>query len=288
MNPVLLHILILWGVLALGLGTLWFLSRLGVSLAGLPYAGVFGFIGAAFGVVVGMTTFFASQHYAAVRTAAQDEASQLATVVAMSGAFPARPGSLIRRQLYCYVTDVIEDEWPAMRAGDERGSPKVDRRLRALYGELLRVGRPEPPEPGTWYSTAVRAAIDASQDRQQRLLLGARAQIPDAMWGLIYFGAALMVVFTFFFHVEGRRQLIWMTVAVILMLTALTGVLAGLDYPTQRPLGVGPDAMRTEQARLGEARRLTNPRNFCRGVPTPPASRGLPRTWPGHTRTFTA
>jgi hypothetical protein len=65
-NPVVLHVLILWGVLAVALGTLWLLSRLGVSLAGLPYAGVFGFIGAAFGVVVGLTTFFASEHYAAV------------------------------------------------------------------------------------------------------------------------------------------------------------------------------------------------------------------------------
>ena len=269
MNPVLLHLLILSGVLAGALGMLWLLNRLGVSLAGLPSAGVFGFIGAAFGVVVGMTTFFASQHYASVRTAAQDEASQVATVVAMSGSFPVRTGSSVRRQLYCYVTDVINDEWPAMRAGDERGSPKVDGRLRALYRELLRVGRPEAPEPRNWYSTAVSAAIDASQDRQQRLLLGARAQIPDAMWALIYFGAALMVVFTFFFHVEGRRQLVWMTVAVIAMLTALTGVLAGLDHPALRPLGVGPDAMRTEQARLGEALRLTDPRAFCRRVPIP-------------------
>jgi hypothetical protein len=41
-NPVVLPVLILWGVLAVALGTLWLLSRLGVSLAGLPYAGVFG------------------------------------------------------------------------------------------------------------------------------------------------------------------------------------------------------------------------------------------------------
>jgi VIT1/CCC1 family predicted Fe2+/Mn2+ transporter len=264
--------LILWAVLAVALAMLWLLSRLGVSLAGLPSAGVFGFIGAAFGVVVGMTTFFASQHYASVRTSAQDEATHVATVVAMSGSFSVRAGSAVRRQLYCYVTDVIDDEWPAMRAGDERGSRKVDGRLRALYRELLRVGRPEAPEPRNWYSTAVSAAIDASQDRQQRLLLGARAQIPDAMWALIYFGAALMVVFTFFFHVEGRRQLVWMTVAVVVMLTALTGVLAGLDHPTLRPFGVAPDAMRTEQARLGEALRLTDARAFCRRVPTPRAT----------------
>jgi hypothetical protein len=252
MNSVLLHVLILWAVLAVSLGLLWLLSQLGVSLAPLPSTGVFGFIGAAFGVVVGLTVFFASQHYTAVNTAAQGEATQLATIDALSGAFPARAGSLIRRDLYCYVTDVIDDEWPTMEGGDERGSPRVDARLGALYGELLQVGRPKVPDPSDWYTSAVSAGITAVQDRGQRLLLGARAQIPNALWALIYFGAALMVVFALFFHMESRRQMVWMTVAVIIMLTVLTGVLAALDHPTQRPFGIGPDAMRTLQARLSE------------------------------------
>jgi len=252
MNSVLLHVLILLAVLAAALGLLWLLRQLKVSLAPLPYAGVFGFIGAAFGVVLGLTVYFASQHYMTVRTATQGEATQLSTISAMSGAFPARAGSLIRRDVYCYVTDVINDEWPAMEDGDERGSPKVDARLGALYHELLQVGRPNAPEPSTWYSNAVSAAITAAQDRGQRLLLGARAQVPVALWVLIYFGAALMVVFALFFHMESRRQLVWMTVAVIIMLTVLTGVLAALDHPTQRPFGIGPNAMRVLQARLSQ------------------------------------
>jgi len=268
----LLHVLILWAVVAVALGPLWLLRKLGVTLAPLPYAGVFGFIGAAFGVVVGLMVFFASQHYTAVNTAAQEEATQLATIDAVSGAFPARAGSLLRRDLYCYVTDVIHDEWPAMGGGDDRGSPKVDARLAALYSELLRVGRPNVPEPVYWYSSAVTAGITAGQDRGHRLLLGARAQIPDALWTLIYVGAALMVVFAVFFHLEGRRQLVWMTVAVIIMLTALTGVLAALDHPTARPFGIGPHAMRVLQARLGEGLGfpLTDPPLLFRHVLTPP------------------
>ena len=251
MNSVLLHVLILWAVVAVVLGLLWLLRKLGVSLAPLPGAGVFGFIGAAFGVVVGLTVFFASQHYT--------EATQLATIDAVSGAFPARAGSLLRRDLYCYVTDVIHDEWPAMGGGDDRGSPKVDARLDALYGDLVRVGRPNVPAPSYWYSSAVTAGVTAGQDRGHRLLLGARAQIPDALWGLIYVGAALMVVFAVFFHLAGRRQLVWMTAAVIIMLTALTGVLAALDHPTERPFGIGPRAMRVLQARLSEGLGFRSP-----------------------------
>ena len=117
MNSVLLHLLILWAVLAAALGLLWLLKQLGVSLAPLPYAGVFGFIGAAFGVLLGLMVFFASQHYMTVRTAAQGEATQLGTIDAMSGAFPASAGSVVRRDLYCYVTEVIDAEWPAMEGG---------------------------------------------------------------------------------------------------------------------------------------------------------------------------
>ena len=134
------------------------------------------------------------------------------------------------------------------------------------------VGRMNP-QPSTWYSNAVTAGIEAGQDRGTRLLLGARGQIPNALWGLIYFGAGLMAVFAVFFHVESRHQLIWMTVAVVVMLTVLTGVLAGLDHPSQRPFGVGPNAMRVLQVRLADVLGLrgTNPLEFCRTVPTAPA-----------------
>jgi hypothetical protein len=275
MNSVLLHVLILWAVVAAVIAVLWLAGRARGGLQGLPYAGIFGFIGAAFGVVVGLTTFFASQHYAAVRSAAQSEATDMTTIVAMSGAFRPQDAAAMRRQLYCYATDVVDDEWPRMRAGKDGGSPEVEARIRAVYLELLRIGRPNAPQPTNWYSSAVDAGVHVAQDRQQRLLLGARPQIPNDLWVLIYVGSALMVVFSFFFHKEGRRQLVWMTVAVVVMLTAITGVLAGLDHPTLAPFGVQPDAMRREQARLGEALGIPAARasGLCARLPTPPATR---------------
>ena len=271
MSAVVVQVLILWAVLAAALGTLWLLKLCGVGLAPLQNAGVFGFIGSALGVVIGLTTFFASQHYAAVRSAEQTEATKLATLVAMSGSFPARSGMFVRRETYCYVTDIIDWEWPAMQRGDEHGSPQVDGRLQVLYQELLRVGRMNP-QPSTWYSNAVTAGIDATQDRGTRLLLGARGQIPDALWGLIYFGAGLMAVFAVFFHMQNRHHLIWMTLAVLVILTVLIGAIAGLDHPAQRPFGLGPNAMRILQVRLADRLGLggTNPLVFCRTVPTVP------------------
>src|SRR3954466_8438327 len=120
MNPMLLHLLILWAVVAAVLGTIFLITRGGMEFEGLRYAGIFGFIGAAFGVVIGMTTFFASQHYADVRKAAQQEATSLGDVAALSRSFPRREGQALRDQLFCYATEVIDQEWTA---ADPEGTP---------------------------------------------------------------------------------------------------------------------------------------------------------------------
>jgi hypothetical protein len=268
MSSVLLHLLILSAVIVAAIAALRMAPRLGLQFDALPFAGVFGFVGAAFGIVLGMTTFFASQHYAGFRQAAQSEATSLGNAAAMSGAFPRGSGDAVRRQIYCYATDVIEQEWPHM-ASDNHGLPIVEARQAAAYIVLLRVGRGDP-RPTTWYSNAVGASLRAGENRQHRLLLS-QPQIPEMLWILIYVGAALTILFTFFFHLKSRRQLAGMMAAVIVMLTAIVAALATLDAPTQGPLGLQPDAMRAEQRLLADtiSPRPKDPARYCRAVPTP-------------------
>src|SRR4051794_30681654 len=244
MSPVVVHVLILWGVVVASVAALWAVGRVGLQIKELPFAGVFGFVGAAFGIVLGMTTFFASQHYANLREAAQSEATTLGNVAAMSGSFAPKQGNALRRQIYCYATDVINEEWPEM-GSHERGAPIVERRQRAAYLLLLQVGHSEP-RPVTWYANAVGGSLRVGEDRQRRLLLS-QPQIPGNLWILIYVGAALTILFTVFFHLKSRRQLGGMMAAVIVMLTAITAVLAGPDAPTGGPPSLQPGANRAAQ-----------------------------------------
>ena len=268
MSSIVVHVLILWAVIVTAIVALRVVRRLGLQLDALPFAGVFGFVGAAFGIVLGMTTFFASQHYAGFRAAAQSEATSLGNVAAMSGSFAPRTGNAVRRQIYCYATDVIEQEWPHM-AVDNHGLPIVEGRESAAYIDLLRVGRGDP-RPANWYANAVGSSLRAGENRQHRLLLS-QPQIPVMLWILIYVGAALTVLFTYFFHLASRRQLAGMMTAVIVMLTAIVAALATLDAPTQGPLGLQPDAMRAERRLLAEIISPTpaNPTRYCRALPTP-------------------
>jgi hypothetical protein len=266
MSPILLHLLILWAVIAVVLIVIFTIHSRGRPFKGLRYAGIFGFVGAAFGVIIGMTTFFASQHYSNVSQAAAREATAVGDVAAMSGSFPQRDGAAIRAQLYCYASDVINDEWPR---NSDKGSPTVEGRERALYVLLLNVGR-QNPKPSSWYSTALSSSITVGEQRQDRLLQSS-PQIPVPLWILLFAGAALIVVFAFFFHLEGRGQLFGMTVAVILMLTAVVAVLAGLDSPTEGPFGQKPDAMTSVRAGLAKdlPPAALNAKAFCAKLPVP-------------------
>jgi hypothetical protein len=264
MNSVLLHLLILWVVIAGTLGAIFVATRAGVTFKGLRPTDIFAFVGATFGVIIGLTTFFASEHYSDLEATAQHEATSLGDVVALSGSFPLVEGARLRGQLLCYATDVIDDEWSKT---DGIGSRSVDDRQSAAYALLLRIGR-QDPEPEIWYSNALRASLDTADQRQQRVLLS-QPQIPVLLWFLLYVGAALIVLFVCFFHLDRRAHLAGMIVAVVLVLSAVFGVLAGLDTPTEGPLGLDPEAMDAEQTLISQSVDTggQSPKAFCEGLP---------------------
>jgi Protein of unknown function (DUF4239) len=272
MNSVLVHLLILWGVVALAVAVLLLAPRLGLELREVRHGGVFGFVGAAFGIVLGMTTFFVTQHYADLRTAAQREATSLGDVVAMTSTFPTRDRIAVSAQAYCYATDVIDREWPNM-AHDENGATIVDGRQRAIYLELLKVGRRHVPRPTNWYWNAITSSLEGGDARQQRLLFS-QPDVPSVLWILVYVGSGLVVLFAYFFHRESPKQMAGMLAAVVVMLTAIVGTLGALDAPTEEPVALKPEAMHAEQELLAQVVHV-NPENaarFCRALPTPPAA----------------
>src|SRR3954447_5702025 len=187
MSSALGYVLILWGVVA-GAGAVIFVLRRTGVMAEPPrtIAGI-NIIGASYGLVLGLMTFFASQHQSAFRDAAQDEATAVAQGYVMVRSVPAGDVRVARSQEYCYAEDVIDREWPEMGRGNAKGDPAVDAREAALYGILLRAGL-DTPRPRVWYQNAVSTALDAGQDRLKRLQQSER-QIPDGIWVLIYFGA---------------------------------------------------------------------------------------------------
>ena len=267
MGPVLGYVVILWGVVVLAGLVIFVVRRLG-WMGPLSREVAVGFIGGSYGILLGLLTFHGLQHVTSFRDVAQDEAAEIAQASALTGAFPLREGSAARRQLYCYATDVIDRDWPAMAHGVKQGAPIVERRESAIYDILLQVGRSHP-QPLNWYDKGFDASLQAGKDRLKRLLLSQR-QFPAGMWVLIYMGALLMLVLIAWYHWSSRRQAVAMLGASILILTAIVAVLAGFDAPANAPFEVRPTAM--EQTRALMERQIgtiADPTAFCRALPAP-------------------
>jgi hypothetical protein len=270
MNSVLLHLLILWAVIAGTLGAMFIATRVRVKFSGLRPTDTFAFVGATFGIVIGLTTFFASEHYSDLRGTAEAEATSLSDFAALSGSFPPREGGQLRAQLLCYATDVIDDEWATT---DGLGAQSVDGRVAAAHVLLLRTGL-HNPQPESWYTRALSAGIDVGDRRDQRLRL-TEPQIPGSLWFLLYVGSALSLFFVVLFHLANRAHLVAMILAVSLMLSTVFAVLAGLDSPTQGLFSLKPKAMTSAQTLIAQNvdTGSKSPKAFCDGLPVPSFAR---------------
>jgi hypothetical protein len=267
------HILILWAVIAATVAVIGVIARRR-TLHPPHGSGAIRFSAAAFGVILGLTTFFATGQVSSLTEAAQDEASSVGDLVIASGPFPLPIGTEVRRQAFCYANDVVEDDWPAMKDGHEFGARSVEARESAIYVAVLRAAHTHP-EPST-LNTAVSSGLELGRQRERRLLLN-QPQIPTELWVLIYVGSVIIFIFVFFDQIgygdkrASRGERVWTSLGVVLMLSAVIGVLAHLDRPTADPFGLQPKAMRHElQVLAGSIKGDTSdPEAFCRTVPVP-------------------
>jgi hypothetical protein len=269
MSSALGYVLILWAVVVVTGAVIFALRRTGVMAEPPRTIAGINLIGASYGLVLGLMTFFASQHQSAFRDTAQDEATAVAQGYVMARSLPGGDVRLARSQEYCYAEDVIDREWPEMGRGNAKGDPAVDAREAALYAILLRGGL-DTPKPKIWYQNAVSSALDAGQARLKRLQQSER-QIPDGIWVLIYFGAALLLVLIAWYHLARRRQGLALLTIFVLMLTAVVAVLAGLDTPARGPFKIEPTAMKQTRSLLGKDLGVSDPKRFCAALPAPAA-----------------
>jgi len=265
MGSVLGYVLILWGAVVVAGAVVLVLRRTGVMDAPPRTIAGVNLIGGAYGVVLGLMTFFASQHQSNFRGAAQDEATALGQGFVMAASMPPRDARAARSQEYCYAQAVIDREWPLMGRGDARGAPVIEAREASVYTILHRVGL-DQPRPKVWYQNAVSAALDTGRDRLKRLQLSER-EIPDGIWVLIYFGAVLLLVVIAWYHFTMRKQGIALLTITVLMLTAVVAVLSGLDTPARGAFKIEPTAMKQVRDLMGKDLGVRNPTAFCAALP---------------------
>jgi hypothetical protein len=239
---VIVHVLILWGVISAAAALGVVVHRRRTRDEAPEYQSALTFVGAAYGLLLGLLVAFAVGHYSDVRHESQAEATSLVALHDTVGVYPHETRDPLRHDLICYMRSIVDDEWPSMERGHDTETPRTLRfgdRVRAEVRNLPS----DDPKQGSAYGRAGALIADAGESRQ-RLLLFTEPEIPPALWVVIYVGAFLvflLVVAHYASRPAGRAVALG---SVAVLMTVVVGVLAALDQPFGVGARVHPAQMR--------------------------------------------
>lgn len=135
--------------------------------------------GTLFAVLLAFVTLAAFQTYNGAKTGAASEADAVLDMARTANLFRPHQRDQLRADLVCYGRAVVDQEWPAMRAGHP--SPVVDYWIgayRALFGSLTL----NSPREQLGFQDLLNLANTRTAGRQQRLSQ-ATPSVPTPLWG---------------------------------------------------------------------------------------------------------
>jgi hypothetical protein len=203
---------------------------------------VLGFVGSAYGLLLGLLVVFAVGHYSDARHRAQDEATSLVALYDTVAVYPRTVKDPFRRELVCYMRSIVSDEWPSM----ERGTRTEATRTGAFGDRVRKLTRELPlsnDRERSAYGRAVNQITDATESRQE-LLFFTEAEIPTPLWVVIYVGVFVFVLLIAVHYADHPRGRLIALGSVSLLLTVIVAVLTMLDRPFGAGVRLQPNEMR--------------------------------------------
>ena len=236
------HVLILWGVIGAAAAVAVVVHRRRSPEEAPEYQSVLSFVGAAYGLLLGLLVVFAVGHYNDVRHEAQMEATSLVAVFDTVDVYPPETSDHIQHDLVCYMRSIADNDWPSMQRGSQLESPRALTLGDRFRGDLRALPTDGPAQTSA-YGRAATLVTDADQSRQRLLFLTA-PEIPTALWVVIYVGAFLVFLLLAVHYAARQGGLLLVLGAVAVLMTVVIAVLGMLDQPFGVGIRVHPDQMR--------------------------------------------
>jgi hypothetical protein len=238
---VIVRVLILWAVIALAVALSVLAHQRAKSDESHDYQVALGFVGASYGLLLGLLVVFAVGHYSDTRREAQKEASSLVALWDTLDAYPPETRDAVRHDLICYMRAIVADDWPAMERGSRLEEPRT-----LVFGDRVRAGVRGLPldddRQRSAFGCASTLITDAGSSRQQ-LLFFTEPEIPIVLWVLIYVGAFLLVYLIGTHYADRPRGRFGALASVVALLTVVVVVLGMLDNPFAVGARVHPNSM---------------------------------------------
>lgn len=216
-------------------------------------SGVFGVLATGFALLLGFVIFLAFTKYDDSRAGAETEALVLGQQFETSQLMPPDVRTEFSGELVCYGRSVVHQEWPAMQAG--AASSAINPWSVALFRTLQTVD-PEKASEQSAYDAWLSQTSTREEGRRDRMH-AAEGIVPMPVWLVLFFSAALILLYMLFFADSGESKVVqaMMAGSVTAVMVATLLVLAALNHPFTDDIGgIRPVAMERTLAVMDEAR----------------------------------
>ena len=201
----------------------------------------FATIGVLYAVLIAFATNVVWQKLADADANVTEEAAGATTIYRLSQGLNQQTATALHEGMSNYLTSAIDREWPAMARGNAVEYRPTRLALDAVYSTLL------SSQPSTSREAAVVPEIlrqlDVITQARRARLIEADGIVPDVMWPVLFLGAVVTIVFTFFFGTQNLRAQTMMTVLLALLIFSELLIIVVVDYPFAGPIKVEPTAL---------------------------------------------
>ncbi len=145
-------------------------------------------------------------------------------------------GAISRALLKDYVKAVIDDEWRVMaRGGRSSRVQAVVEKMWALYADYS----PRTKTEEIFFNESVRKLNELGELRRSRLM-DASTGVHPLLWFVLIIGAAITIVFTFFFGAGDPKVQMVMVVFLATLLSLILFTILVLDFPFTGDMSILP------------------------------------------------
>jgi len=201
----------------------------------------FATLGVLYAVFLAFAIIVVWEKFSAAEADVVQEAGAATTIYRLSQGMDEKSGADIRGAVTAYLKTAIADDWPAMDHGVTGASRTARQALDAIYAAVLAA------EPAERTGNPVMAELlhqldDMTQARRSRLI-AAEGAVPGIIWLVLFGGAVVTIVFTFFFGTRNLRAQVMMTGLLAVMIFAELLIIVAIDRPFTGSVKAEPTAL---------------------------------------------
>jgi hypothetical protein len=209
------------------------------EIAGFKYAT----LGVLYAVLLGFAIVVVWQKFSDAEASVVQEAGAAATIYRLSHGMSETAGAGMRDAVGNYLKLAITDDWPAMDRGVPGASRLARQALDGIYASLLTsptAGRGSDP-----VVSELLHQLDLMTQARRARLIAAEGSVPGVIWLVLFGGAFVAIVFTFFFGTLNLRAQIVMTALLAIVIFAELLIIVAIDRPFTGSVKVQPTPLVT-------------------------------------------